>query len=60
MTDTQFFLGYWRESLTDAERELEREQFTASRAIIRQSIANYRKWIADAEAQILLTEGKTQ
>lgn len=43
-------LPYWRDCLEDAERALRKEQFRECAAITRQRIANYRKWIAEAEA----------
>lgn len=52
MTDLTAWLEYWRNSLTQAEAELPREQFAASRSIIRARIANYRKWIAAAETRL--------
>ena len=52
MTELSFWLDCWRTNLKDAESELPREPFAASREILRQRIANYRSWIAQAEARL--------
>ena len=52
MTELSFWLDYWRTNLKDAEADLPREPFAASREILRHRIANYRNWIAQAEARL--------
>ncbi|MEM6465598.1 MAG: hypothetical protein AAF679_03705 [Pseudomonadota bacterium] len=52
MGEIEYFLNYARERLNDAERQLLHEQLIPSRAILQQSIDNYREWIVKAEARL--------
>lgn len=52
MNALEFWLEYCRTSLIDAEKQLRKEQFAGSREVLRERIANYRKWIAQAEQQL--------
>lgn len=50
MDKMTYLLTYWRESLVDAQKQLDNEPFTACRDVLRQRIANYRKWIEQGES----------
>ena len=52
MSDLEFWLKHWRRSLTDAEAFLNMEPFAGTREILRERVANYRKWIAEAESKL--------
>jgi len=52
MNALEFWLEYCRKSLPEAEAQLPKEPFAGSREVLRERIANYRKWIAVAEQQL--------
>lgn len=50
--DLKYWLSYWREQLPVAIERRNREEFRGVVWVHDARIANYRRWITDAEAQL--------